>query len=80
MSAQANIELPESVVTNQPVASPKPASRKVSIASDPVAESRYDNLAYEPCTNRKTSQVNKTIYSIVQWRLIFLYNFFIQKS
>lgn len=47
------------VVTTQPMASPKPASRKVSIASDPVADSRYDNLAYEPCTKRKTSQVNK---------------------
>lgn len=49
----------QSVVTTQPVSSPPPTpNRKVSIASDPVMmENRYDNLAFEPNSKRKTSQV-----------------------
>lgn len=52
-------ENPPPVVT-QPTASPPPAhrERKVSIANDPVMDSLYDNLAYEPCSKQqKTSQV-----------------------
>lgn len=47
------------VITTQPAASPpQTPKRKVSIANDPVSESRYnDNLAFEPCSKRKTSQV-----------------------
>lgn len=50
------------VVTSQPAAaaasSPPPTpKRKVSIANDPVSDNRYDNLGFEPCLKRKTSQV-----------------------
>lgn len=44
------------VVTAQPTASPPPVQRKVSIAND-VLDNRYDNLAFEPCSKRKGSQV-----------------------
>lgn len=49
----------ESVVTTQPTgaSSPPTPKRKVSIASDPVSDNRYDNLAFEPNSKRKTSQV-----------------------
>lgn len=43
------------VVTAQPTASPPPIQRKVSIAND--VDTRYDNLAFEPCSKRKSSQV-----------------------
>ncbi|XP_031632102.1 sodium/hydrogen exchanger 9B2 [Contarinia nasturtii] len=51
------------VITTQPAAvassPPQTPKRKVSIANDPVSESRYnDNLAFEPCSKRKTSQVD----------------------
>lgn len=46
------------VVTTQPTSPPPTPNRKVSIASDPVmVENRYDNLAFEPNSKRKTSQV-----------------------
>lgn len=47
------------VITSQPTASSPPPTpkRKVSIANDPVSDTRYDNLAFEPCSKRKTSQV-----------------------
>lgn len=49
---------PEPVITSQPAASPPPTpKRKVSIANDPVSDNRYDNLGFEPCSKRKTSQV-----------------------
>lgn len=58
--SQPGIDAEGTVVTSQPIASPPPTpKRKVSIANDPVSESRYDNLAFEPCSKRKTSQVNK---------------------
>lgn len=44
------------VVTAQPTASPPSVQRKVSIAND-VVDNRYDNLAFEPCSKRKGSQV-----------------------
>lgn len=60
----------ESVVTTQPSGnvttttnssnSSTEPKRKVSIATDPVSESRigHDNYSYEPSTRRKVSQVN----------------------
>lgn len=52
-------ESTQPVITTQPAVSPPPTpKRKVSIANDRVSESRYDNLAFEPCSKRKTSQVN----------------------
>lgn len=48
----------QSIITAQPLASSPPTpKRKVSIANDPVSDGRYDNLAFEPCSKRKVSQV-----------------------
>lgn len=55
-----NKENTQPVVTTQPTSasSPPPTpKRKVSIANDPVSDNRYDNLAFEPNSKRKTSQV-----------------------
>lgn len=51
------------VITSQPAAASPPPTpkRKVSIANDPVSDNRYDNLGFEPCSKRKTSQV---MYSV----------------
>lgn len=55
----AESESTQTVITSQPAASPPPTpNRKVSIANDPVSESHYDNLGFEPGSKRKTSQVN----------------------
>lgn len=50
------------VVTAQPTASPPPIQRKVSIAND--VDTRYDNLAFEPCSKRKSSQVCWIAYAL----------------
>lgn len=64
--SQMETENTQPVITSQPASSPPPTpKRKVSIANDPVSESRYDNLAFEPCSKRKISQV--MFYSSIQF-------------
>lgn len=59
MSQTTDTENTQPAITSQPASSPPPTpKRKVSIANDPVSEGRYDNLGFEPCSKRKTSQVN----------------------
>lgn len=60
MSQTTDTENMPPVITAQPTAASPPPTpkRKVSIANDPVSEGRYDNLGFEPCSKRKTSQVN----------------------
>lgn len=63
-----NKENTQPVVTSQPTSasSPPPTpKRKVSIANDPVSDNRYDNLAFEPNSKRKTSQVMLHVSLIV---------------
>lgn len=64
--AQANTGNSIEIVTKQPTVSPPSTpqtivQRKVSIASD-VIDNRYDNLAFEPCSKRKTSQVRNNFH------------------
>lgn len=56
----------EPPITIQPVAEQK---RKVSMASDPVSESRlgYDNLGYDLHSRRKISQVRAIIIFIINY-------------
>lgn len=62
--SQTEAENTPSAITAQPLASPPPTpKRKVSIANDPVSDGRYDNLAFEPCSKRKISQVIFCIYN-----------------
>lgn len=68
-------ESTQPVITTQPAVSPPPTpKRKVSIANDRVSESRYDNLAFEPCSKRKTSQVNLNMKNI--WTNNFIISYF----
>lgn len=73
--AQTNDENPPPAVVTQPTASPPLPQRKVSIANDPVKDSHYDNLAYEPSSKQqKTSQVSQNNFILTFWQTAVICN------